>query len=252
MAQNNWNSNLYQDKHSFVTQYGNDIVELLVPQADETILDLGCGNGELSAKIAECGAKVYGVDFASEMIDKASKNFPHIRFMQHDSGNPFPFDFQFDAIFSNAALHWMTNPQVVIKNMATSLKDGGRLVFEMGGKGNIQTIIKSIEAAAQDYNLAALPIYNYFPSLSEYASLLEQNGFRVVLARHFDRPTKLEGQDGLRNWVKMFRNSVLAQLAEEQHDAFLSCVEKYAQEKLYINNIWTADYVRLRMMAIKK
>ena len=212
MVQNNWDSNFYQDKHNFVTKYGEDIVELLTPQSNEVILDLGCGNGELSAKIAEYGATVYGIDFATEMINKASINYPQIKFMQHNAENPFPFENKFDAIFSNAALHWMMSPEKVIKNIADSLKTGGRFVFEMGGKGNINTIIQSIEVVAKKYNLANLPIYNYFPSLSEYANLLEKYGFRVVFARHFDRPTPLNGQDGLKNWIKMF--FTLAEIAE--------------------------------------
>ncbi len=251
MAQNNWDSNFYQDKHSFVTKYGDDIIKLLAPKSGENILDLGCGNGKLSAKIAEYGTTVYGIDFASEMIDKASNSFPNLQFLQHDAEKPFPFEVKFDAIFSNAALHWMTNPEIVIKNMASSLKKGGRLVFEMGGKGNIQNIIKSIEIIAKNYNLAELPIYNYFPSLSEYAGLLEKNGFRVIVARHFDRPTPLDGQDGLKNWIKMFRNSVLEKIAPNEQDEFLNQIEQQAKHDLYQNGIWVADYVRLRMIAIK-
>lgn len=251
MSQNKWDANLYDSKHSFVTNYGNSVIELLNPQSHETILDLGCGSGELTATIANSAHKVTGIDFSENMINQSQTRFPHIEFQQHDAEKPFPFDYKFDAIFSNAALHWMLNADAVANNVANALKNGGRFVFEMGGEGNIATIIQSIKVAAEKFNLINLPIDNYFPSIAEYASILERHGLRVTYAWLFERPTLLAGQDGLRNWIKMFRNSVLDKLPEESHEEFFTLAEQFAKDKLYKDNHWFADYFRLRMVAIK-
>ena len=252
MASNTWNADFYTSKHNFVTNYGESVVELLAPQAGELILDLGCGAGELTAKIANSGAKVYGIDFAPDMISKAQVKFPELEFKQHNAELPFPFEERFDAVFSNAALHWMINAEAVIKNVAQSLKPRGRFVFEMGGKGNVAAIIQALELAANDFNLTKLAIYNYFPSISEYSSILERNGLNVKFAVLFERPTLLDGEDGLRNWIKMFRNSVLDKLEPSTHEQFLAKIEHYGQAKLLLKQQWFADYVRLRMIAIKE
>ncbi len=252
MASNTWDADFYTRKHNFVTNYGESVVELLAPQAGELILDLGCGAGELTAKIATSGAKVSGIDFAADMINKAQAKFPELEFKQHNAELTFPFEERFDAVFSNAALHWMINAEAVIKNVAQSLKPRGRFVFEMGGKGNVSAIIQALELAANDFNLTKLAIYNYFPSISEYSSILERNGLSVKFAVLFERPTLLDGEDGLRNWIKMFRNSVLDKLEPSVHEQFLAKIEHYGQAKLLHNQQWFADYVRLRMIAIKE
>lgn len=251
MALNTWDADFYKNSHNFVTTYGESVVDLLAPQTGEYILDLGCGGGELTAKIAASGARACGIDFAPDMISKAQQKFPNLEFKQHNAELPFPYSDKFDAVFSNAALHWMLNADAVVKNIAHSLKSGGRFVFEMGGKGNIAEIINAIESAAQEFNLTQLPIYNYFPSIAEYSTILEKNGFQVKFAILFERPTLLDGQDGLRNWVKMFRNTILEKLPQEQHEEFFSRIEQYGNNKLFIKNQWIADYVRLRMIAIK-
>ena len=252
MAQTIWNTELYNQKHDFVTQYGESVIELLNPQKDEVILDLGCGSGELTNKIAPCCSCVIGTDYSINMIAKAQNNFPKLTFVQHNAEINFPFEERFDAVFSNAALHWMINAEAVVKNVAQSLKPGGRFVFEMGGKGNVAAIIQALELAANDFNLAKLAIYNYFPSISEYSSILERNGLRVKFAVLFERPTLLDGEDGLRNWIKMFRNSVLDKLEPSIHEQFLAKIEYYGQAKLLRKQQWFADYVRLRMIAIKE
>ena len=252
MAQTNWNSDLYNQKHDFVTQYGIDVIELLNPQFNEIILDLGCGSGELTKQIAEKCNQASGCDYAASMIAKARHNFPEITFMQHNAELEFPIEAEkFDAVFSNAALHWMLNPEKVIQNIYRVLKSGGRFVFEMGGKGNVHKVLQSIQSAADDFNLGKLPLINYYPSIAEYSTLLEKNGFQVTFATLFDRPTLLQGEHGLANWVTMFRHSVLDQLHINQHENFLNLVERYGYDTLYDNHQWIADYVRLRMVAYK-
>jgi trans-aconitate methyltransferase len=251
MTKNTWNANLYDSKHNFVTNYGNDIIELLNPQANEKILDLGCGSGALTAKIATMAKEVTGIDASREMIAQAKQHYPDVDFIVHDATREFPFTDKFDAVFSNAALHWMLDADTVAKNIAKVLKPDGWFVFEMGGKNNIKTIIKSIEYAASKFDTHNLPIYNFFPTISEYSTILEKNGFAVKYAALFDRPTPLDGEEGLRNWIRMFRNGVLENIDKSNHEQFFELAEEFARDKLYKDKQWIADYVRLRMIAIK-
>lgn len=251
MAINTWDADFYDSKHSFVSKYGNDVIELLAPQSNEVILDLGCGSGDLTAKISNAAKKVIGIDSAKDMIDKANTKYPDIEFHQHNAEHKFPFTEKFDAIFSNAALHWMLDAQTVARNIADALKIGGRFVFEMGGKGNINTILEAIREAGNKFKIKTEEIFNFFPSIGEYANILEKQGLSVKLAVMFERPTILEGNDGLRNWIKMFRSEVVRQIEVDELEKFFSEVEIATKDKLYKNNNWTADYVRLRMVAIK-
>ncbi|MEN9946790.1 MAG: hypothetical protein RLZZ293_1176 [Pseudomonadota bacterium] len=248
-----WNVDFYNQQHNFVTEYGRDIVALLAPQAEEIILDLGCGSGELTQQIAQSCQQAYGIDFSASMIEKAKHNYPNLIFQQHDAQQEFPFAQKFDAIFSNAALHWMPNASAVVANIANSLNSGGRFVFEMGGKGNVANVLATIQQAAKQYNLGQLPIVNYYPSIAEYATILEQYGLQVKFAKLFARPTLLNSEHGLANWVKMFRTSVLDLIDLDQQCDFLNLVETIGaqNELLYRNQQWFADYVRLRMVAIK-
>jgi trans-aconitate methyltransferase len=135
MPEVTWNAKLYDDKHGFVSKYGEDLLGWLDPVNGERILDVGCGTGQLAAQIAQHGAKVTGFDYSAQMIEKARAAYPEIPFDIMDARN-FHYDQPFDALFSNAALHWINEPEAVIGSMYRALKPGGRLVIEMGGKGN--------------------------------------------------------------------------------------------------------------------
>lgn len=246
-----WDSKLYDTKHNFVTKAGNDIIKILQAKPEEIILDLGCGTGALTNAIAADCAKIVGIDSSLEMIEQACRNYPNVEF-KVASGSSFVFDYQFDAVFSNAALHWMKPPEPVIAKVYAHLKPGGRFVFEMGGGGNnVKNLLASIIAAAERFNLGYVDVINYFPTLGTYSKLLEDAGFRVDYAQTIDRPTKLEGKDGLRNWVKMFRSNVVKQIPEAQHENFFNTVEEIARPILYHDDTWWADYVRLRAIATK-
>lgn len=251
MSKTSWNAKLYDTQHGFVARYGADLLSLLKPKKGERILDLGCGTGTLTNEIAKSGAEVVGIDSSPEMIAKAKAAFPNIEFKVAD-GHNFHLNISFDAVFSNAALHWMMEPQKVIACVWQCLKESGRFVFEMGGKYNVKQVLYAIENAAAKSGIPNLPLINYFPGLGEYTNLLEIQGFRVTYAELFDRPTQLEGDEGLRNWICMFRNTVLEQIPKAQHDAFFQHAENSARSHLYHDNIWWADYVRLRAVAIKK
>jgi trans-aconitate 2-methyltransferase len=246
-----WNANLYENKHSFVWQYGNDLIEILAPQPQEKILDLGCGTGQLTEKIRATGATVIGIDNSAEMVAKAQENYPHIEFQVADATN-FSFNEPFDAIFSNAVLHWVKPPEAAIQCMGKALKSGGRLIVEFGGKGNVSQIIEAIYAELKEYNYQPTTNPWYFPSIGEYAILLEEKGFEVAYANLFTRPTKLEGGDtGLRNWLEMFASSLLSSFTVSEKLEIINKIETRLQGNLDRQGNWIADYKRIRIVARK-
>jgi trans-aconitate methyltransferase len=248
-----WDTSLYDGKHSFVWKYGAGVIDLLAPQKGERILDLGCGTGHLTNKIAESGAEVTGLDISPSMIEQAQKNYPHITFIQGE-GTSFYFDLPFDAIFSNAAIHWMKDPPAVASCVYRALKLGGRFVAEFGGKGNLREIHTALLEAIRKavYPAAPEPAFKYYPSIGEYAALLEGQGFRVSYAAHFDRPTPLEnGDEGLRNWIETFADNFLSLAPAEKRPAIIRKVEDQLRRDLYREGTWFADYRRIRVVAIK-
>jgi trans-aconitate methyltransferase len=249
---NNWDTSLYEDKHAFVWEYGEDLLQLLNPQPGESILDLGSGTGQLTEKIAQAGAEVMGFDYAPTMIEKAKENYPHIRFDVADA-TKFQVERPLDAVFSNAVLHWVKEADRAIASIHQSLKPGGRFVAEFGGKGNVLAIATALETALKSINIptqARNPWY--FPSIGEYATLLEQQGFDVIYSTLFARPTPLaEGEAGMANWIQMFASSFLTGLSPEQQIQVIRVAEEYLKPTLYQPGTWIADYRRIRIVAIK-
>jgi trans-aconitate methyltransferase len=232
-----WDAARYQSRHSYVFAYGESLIELLEPRAGERILDLGCGSGQLTAKIAETGAEVTGIDRSEEMIAEARRNFPLLQFDVADAAN-FRLDAPVDAVFSNAALHWVKDADGVARSVARGLRPGGRFVLEMGGKGNTHAVM---DAVRQVVGPVELPWY--YPSVAEYASVLERHGFEVSFATLFDRPTRVEGEDGLEDWLKMFAASITG-TAEARRE-----VANRLRPKMFHDGAWTLDYRRLRIVA---
>lgn len=250
--ENPWDPELYQEKHSFVWQLSQGLVELLNPQPGEQILDLGCGTGQLTAAIAARGASVIGIDADPAMIAEAQAKFPEIAFQVADA-RQFRLPKPVDAIFSNAALHWIDEPVAVIDHMVAALQPNGRLVAEFGGKGNMATVIGAIATARNQLGFGPSPARPwYFPSVSEYAGLLEAGGFEVQLARLYDRPTPLEGTEGLLNWLQMFATRFWEDLPSSQVDDLLAKVIQLTSSRLYRQNRWWADYRRLQVVAYKR
>jgi trans-aconitate 2-methyltransferase len=245
-----WNPTLYDSKHSFVTRYGEDVITLLDPKPGERILDVGCGTGHLTHQIAERGAEVIGLDQSPAMIAEAKTNYPQLASVQADAAD-FRFDQPFDAVFSNAALHWILTPEKVIASVWEALKPGGRFVAEMGGKGNVQAIADAVHGtlAAGDYPIP--PKRWYFPTIGEYAALLEAQGFRATYMIHFDRPTLLEGEDAIGNFIRMYLPETLEGVPEAEQPAFIGQVEDALRPTLFYDDQWHADYVRLRFAAVK-
>jgi len=253
--QNNpdWNANLYDAKHAFVWKHGSDVVSLLAPQPDERILDLGCGTGHLTAQIAESGAHVFGVDRSQEMIATAQRSYPNLKFVIADA-TALPFQSEFEAVFSNATLHWVHEPERAIQGVWNALRPGGRFVAEFGGKGNIGRIQRALDRTLVDLQLSRPGEINpwYYPSVSEYATLLEQNKFEVRFMTLFDRPTALaDGNDGMRNWIAMFASGYLVKVPPETREVFFQQVEGLLRPELFRDGQWWADYRRLRFVAFK-
>jgi trans-aconitate methyltransferase len=245
-----WDAHLYDSKHSFVTTYGEDVLTLLNPQPGERILDLGCGTGHLTQQIAAKGAQVVGLDRSAEMLATARAAYPTITFTEADAAD-FTTDTSFDAVFSNAALHWMVEPQKPIASVWNALKPGGRFVAEMGGKTNVEALIDAVYAATTALALTVPAPQWYFPSTAEYAELLEYQGFRVIYIIHFDRPTPLEGSDAIPNYLRMYLPQVVDAVPVPDRDRFFAAVEDGLRPKLYRDGTWYMDYVRLRFVAIK-
>jgi len=249
-----WNAELYDQKHAFVYQFGENVLELLNPQPGENILDIGCGTGYLTQQIQEQQAIVKGTDASPDMIKQARKNHPKVDFEVVDAGN-FNEPEKYDAVFSNAALHWVKNQDGMMQSVYNSLKPGGRFVAEMGGKGNIALLLaatKEVMGKHGYYNQAKTQVW-YFPSLGEYATRLEKHGFRVTYASHFDRKTPLEdGDQGVAKWIMMFGPLFTVGIPEEEKQQMLKEVTAILEPHYNENGQWYADYKRLRFIAIKE
>jgi trans-aconitate methyltransferase len=248
-----WDANLYNAKHDFVWKYGSDVVSLLAPQAGERILDLGSGTGHLTAQIAESGAELTGVDSSGDMVAAARAAYPQLKFLVADARH-LSFREEFDAVFSNATLHWIHEPEVVLQGVFKALRPGGRFVAEFGGHGNIRAMQEAFDQTLVELHAAQPGEVNpwYYPSVSEYAGLVEKNNLEVRFVALFDRPTALaDGAAGIRNWINMFAVEYLAKAGESCREQFMARVEEILRPKLFREGQWWADYRRLRIVAVK-
>jgi trans-aconitate methyltransferase len=250
---NQWDASEYDAKHAFVYEKAKGLVDLLKPKAGERILDLGCGTGVLTSEIAARGAEVLGIDRSIEMIEQAKSKFPALQFEVADA-RELKFDSAFDAVFSNAVLHWIPEPEKVVVGIARALKPSGRFVAEFGGKGNIQTLVSGFHAAFASLGIKEPEGVSpwFYPGIGEYASLLEKNGLEVQQASLFERPTVLEdGTRGLENWIRVFRRTFVEKMGEETTAKWIKEVERICRPKLFHDGDWVLDYRRLRLVALK-
>lgn len=248
MPEQSWRPNQYNTNASFVSKLGCSVVDLLEPKPGETILDLGCGDGTLAAKIESKGAKVVGVDSSPEMVRAAQARGIEAYVM---SGDALTFAGDFDAVFSNAALHWIKDYQRVIGGVNASLRPGGRFVGEFGAYGNIQRLITGMEASfARNSDFGIFKNPWFFPDAATYTDALQSAGFEIETIATIPRPTPLA--TGVREWLKIFADHVISGFTDEQCERFLNEVEEEVRPYLYTSQEgWVADYVRLRFAAIK-
>jgi trans-aconitate methyltransferase len=243
-----WKADNYARHAHFVPALGAPVLELLAPQPGERILDLGCGDGVLTEKIAAAGATVVGVDAAPDMIAAARARGLDARVC---AGEKLAFTSEFDAVFSNAALHWMASaPDAVIAGVKRALKPGGRFVAEMGGHGCVAAIIVSIVATLEQRGVtgAAASIPWYFPTVNDYRARLEAAGFRVDYIELIPRPTPLPTD--MAGWLELFGQPLFKRLPQsERQDAIAEAVERLKPVLCDETGRWTGDYIRLRFKA---
>ena len=243
-----WNSSRYAENARFVSDLGQAVLDLLNPQPGERILDLGCGDGALTEKIAASGAQVVGADASADMVAATQKRGLDARVMD---AYGLSFHSEFDAVFSNAALHWMKrDPDAVIQGVRRALKPGGRFAAEMGGHGCVAAVTVALCATLDKFAIAdpASLIPWYFPTPGDYRARLERAGFRVESIALIPRPTPLP--TGMRGWLETFAIPFTKSVAPEKRNAFLDEVTERLRPVLCDEKgQWTADYMRLRFLA---
>ena len=244
-----WDAESYAKEARFVSELGMPVVRLLAPKIRERILDVGCGDGYIAQQMVLMGCEVVGVDSSRELVGAAKARGVDARLMNAEA---MTFDNEFDAVFSNAVLHWIPHQDRVIDGAWRALKQGGRFVVECGGKGNVKTIRDGIEYAFARRGLEwyALPKPWHFPDVKEAKMLLEDRGFAVKTIELFERPTPLPGDVG--DWVSTFAHDFLASFDVNDRADFLQDVIKFCRPTLMApDGTWVADYVRLRFEAVK-
>jgi trans-aconitate methyltransferase len=246
-----WDAKKYTQDFSYVHQYGNDLTKLIDKKEQTTVLDLGCGNGALTQKLAEEGMLAFGMDASADLLQIARKKYPGLSFLKGDATN-FNLPEPVDVVFSNAVFHWIERKKQpdLLQCVYRSLNPNGQFVFEFGGRGNNALIYGVLKSEFQKRKFVyQFPFY--FPTIGEYCSLLEQTGFKVTYAVLFERMTELQGKNGLTDWIRMFVKTPFENIPDlEQEEIITETVQKL-RSKLFYNGKWHADYVRIRCKALK-
>jgi trans-aconitate methyltransferase len=240
-----WDSERYAKYGRFVSDLGMAVLELLAPQESERILDLGCGDGVLTKRIADLDCRVVGLDSSPELVASARKLGLEV---VQKNASEMAFNCEFDAVFSNAALHWMKDADNVIRRVAQALRFNGRFVAEMGGHNCMRTLQCALieELNCRGYNGEAANPW-FFPTIKDYGMRLEAAGFEVQYIALIPRPTPLPDIMG---WLTTFCGGFTAVLPTHERADYLASVRERVRPGLCdANGRWTADYVRLRFKA---
>ena len=246
-----WDADKYAQDFSFVHKYGNDVLELIDFDKAQTAIDLGCGNGALTERIKSKGVSVIGIDSSPDMLKAARENYSDIEFILADATD-FSVEYPVDLVFSNAVFHWIDREKQIdmLSCVSKALKQEGQFVFEFGGYGNNALIHSALSdefrEAGLDYKMPF-----YFPTIGEYASLVEKAGLTVVSAFLFNRMTELQGENGLLNWIDMFIKLPFDNIDEESKSRIKKNTVEKLKSQLFIDGKWYADYVRIKMKAVK-
>lgn len=241
-----WSAADYARNAGFVPALGGPVVDLLDPRPGERILDLGCGDGVLTAELAARGALVTGFDASPELVEAARGRGVDARV---GDGQRLPFSQAFDAVFTNAALHWMPDHPAVATGVRRALVPGGRFVGEFGGHGNVAAIVTALIAVHERHGVDARTRMPWtYPTVGEFSQILEDAGFEVLSIAAIPRPTPLP--TGLAGWLDTFANPFLGGFSEEARNDILAAVAALCAPSLRDRSGgWTADYVRLRFAA---
>lgn len=244
-----WNANQYANQFQFVPNYGEELFNLLKLKPGMKVLDLGCGTGDLTAKLKQLGAQVVGMDESEEMLHIARNKYPDITFI-HGDACTLEVKEKYDAIFSNAVFHWIEDQNLLLDHISRALNKGGALVCEFGGRGCCEIIHNALRLAFKKRGLH-YPFSFYFPTIGEYAPIVEHYGLRVVYAVYFDRFTELQGEKGLEDWIEMFNQRPFEGVDKKEKEEIIQEAVESVRPLLYHNGKWYADYVRIRLKAIK-
>ncbi|MBO0421647.1 methyltransferase [Enterococcus plantarum] len=245
-----WDAKKYNTTHDFIFKYGAGLLALL-PKEPKKVLDIGSGTGALTNQIAELGHKVTGIDQSANMINQAKESYPDLNFLQEDILNPSDQIGLYDIAFSNAVFHWITDQELLVKNISEHLNVNGQLICEFGAVGNVQAIR---EAFGRELKTFGQPFEEpfCFTSITDYRTLLKKHCFEVVEILEYDRPTPLKGgRAGLREWMEQFYTDELGALSGDQKEKLLENMERDLAPRLWKEDHWEADYRRLKIKAVK-
>lgn len=246
-----WNASKYSSDFSFVHKYGEDVIELFTLPMGSSIIDLGCGNGNLTNKLKEKGYNVKGIDDSSDMLEKARNKYADIEFIK---ANALDFSVEpVDGIFSNAVLHWIDKErhQELLNNIASNIKTGGEFVCEFGGCGCAETVHSALKDIFEERGYNYVKNF-YFPTIGEYAPLLEKAGLSVKYAILFDRPTLQTGENGLENWIRMFNITPFKNISDNEVQDIIDEASIRLKPYLCKEGKWYVDYVRIRFRCVKE
>ncbi|MCA8882554.1 MAG: class I SAM-dependent methyltransferase [Rhodobacteraceae bacterium] len=246
-AGQDWSAEGYAAHAGFVPALGATVRDLLDPQPGERILDLGCGDGVLTETLAESGAVITGLEPDPSLADAARRR--GLVLLQQDAQDPFGSG-AYDAVFSNAALHWMPDPARVFANVFAALRPGGRFVAEQGGFGNVAAVVTGLRAALQIHGHAIPEPGPWdFPLPRLQQARLERAGFNVISVDLIARPTPLP--TGIAGWLETFAAPYLTGIPAPERPDVLKTVETLLHPLRDDAGDWWADYVRLRFVALK-
>ena len=246
-----WNAADYAKNFSFVPSYGASVIDLIDIKPGARCLDLGCGNGTLTRELAQRGLDAFGMDASPDMVELARRNHPELRFVLGDATS-FALESPVDVVFSNAVLHWIDRERQseALEHIASALVPEGQFVFECGGHGCGGRVHAALALAFERHGLAyKFPFY--FPTIGEYAPLVEAAGMRITDAVLFDRPTALEGTDGMTDWIRMFVKRPFEGVPAPLGDEIIAEAVEALRPDMLHGDTWYVDYVRLRMRAVK-